>query len=167
MLHTLIFSQKWDSSIRLPPPHLCPSSMGILVRKLLSFSVTLSLSWCCIYSRVAAQGRRERERHTLQSHLLTQVDASQCFFVLWVLVLISQWHLCDPSLSEAGRFLAGTLVLPLFSPDFQAICLSKTCSVGVPLVFLWSSWIETALSLDSLSLGPHQVHRSTHPLFFF
>lgn len=30
-----------------------------------------------------------------------------------------------------------------------------------------SSWIEikTALSLVSLSLGPHQVHRSTHPFF--
>lgn len=52
-----------------------------------------------------------------------------------MLVLISQWHLCDPSLSEACRFLAGTLVLPLLSPDFQAICLSKTCSVGVPLTF--------------------------------
>lgn len=42
---------------------------------------------------------------------------------------------CVTLLSEACRFLAGTLVLPLLSPDLQAICFPKTCSVGVPLTF--------------------------------
>lgn len=141
--------------------------MGILVWKLLSFSVALYLSWCCRPFQgwsTGKEGGRDGETY----FTFTLVDPGRCLTMLLCLVGSCLDFSVAPVQSPPCLRLAGSWQALWSYPSLAQISWQ---SAFLRLALLkshwpsqWSSWIKikTALSLVSLSFGPH---RNTHQFF--